>query len=59
MGAELTFFSPLADERVPEQADGLLLGGGYPELHTETLERNEAAKESIRKAEKHGNLKPP
>ena len=50
MGAELTFFSPLADEAVPDRADGLLLGGGYPELHAETLEGNEIAQESIRRA---------
>jgi len=31
-GAELAFFSPLADEAVPE-ADLVILPGGYPELH--------------------------
>ncbi|MBO7404701.1 MAG: cobyrinate a,c-diamide synthase, partial [Clostridia bacterium] len=50
LGAEIMFFSPLADEAVPEEADGLLLGGGYPELHAQTLERNETARESIRRA---------
>jgi cobyrinic acid a,c-diamide synthase len=50
MGAELLPFSPLADEPVPSRADGLLLGGGYPELHPETLERNEQTKESVRRA---------
>ena len=50
MGAELLPFSPLADEQVPGQADGLLLGGGYPELHAETLARNENTKESICRA---------
>lgn len=34
-GAELVFFSPLADS-LPE-VDGLYLGGGYPELHAAAL----------------------
>ena len=29
MGAELTFFSPLANEPIPKDADGFLLGRGY------------------------------
>jgi len=32
-GAELTFFSPLADEAPPENCDACWLPGGYPELH--------------------------
>ena len=36
MGAELTFFSPLAGEALPD-ADALYLPGGYPELHLEAL----------------------
>ncbi len=32
-GAELLFFSPLADEPPPESADACWLAGGYPELH--------------------------
>jgi cobyrinic acid a,c-diamide synthase len=37
MGASLTFFSPLADEPVPPEADALYLPGGYPELHAQAL----------------------
>ena len=36
MGAELRFFSPLADEEVPA-CDAVWLPGGYPELHADTL----------------------
>ncbi len=39
-GAEIAFFSPLKDDRLPEGAAGLYLGGGYPELYAETLSGN-------------------
>ncbi len=47
MGAKLAFFSPLKNEPLPSDADGLLLGGGYPELHAEKLESSAATKKSI------------
>jgi len=36
-GAEMRFFSPLADEAPDRQADSCWLPGGYPELHAERL----------------------
>jgi cobyrinic acid a,c-diamide synthase len=36
-GAELSFFSPLADEAPDPGADAIFLPGGYPELHAPTL----------------------
>ncbi len=36
LGARVTFFSPLADEAVPN-ADALWIPGGYPELHAQRL----------------------
>jgi cobyrinic acid a,c-diamide synthase len=36
-GAELSFFSPLADEAPAEDADAVYLPGGYPELHAGRL----------------------
>ncbi len=52
-GAELRYFSPLNDRVLPE-ADGLYLGGGYPELHLSRLSRNETMRESIRRAIENG-----
>ena len=37
MGAELVDFSPLEDDFLPSDLDGLYLGGGYPELYAEKL----------------------
>ena len=36
-GAEITFFSPLADEAPAPDADAVCLPGGYPELHAGAL----------------------
>lgn len=47
MGAEIRFFSPLADQTLPE-ADALWLPGGYPELHGARLAANTSMAESIR-----------
>ena len=47
LGAELVFFSPLADEPVPD-SQALYLPGGYPELHLERLGGNVVMRESIR-----------
>lgn len=47
MGAQITFFSPLADAALPE-CDALWLPGGYPELHLQILSHNHAMSASIR-----------
>lgn len=47
LGAELVFFSPLEDDRLPH-ADALYLPGGYPELHLERLESNASMKMALR-----------
>lgn len=54
LGAELLPFSPLRDRRLPERTQGLLLGGGYPELHGDALGENRAVAEEIRERIKHG-----
>ncbi|MES2900768.1 MAG: cobyrinate a,c-diamide synthase [Pseudomonadota bacterium] len=39
LGAQLIFFSPLADQPVPDDASAVYLPGGYPELHAQQLAR--------------------
>lgn len=46
LGAELVFFSPLADAAVPP-CDALWLPGGYPELHAQRLSSNMSMRESL------------
>lgn len=47
MGAKILYFSPLKDKEVPREANGLMLYGGYPELHARTLSKNKSMKKSI------------
>jgi cobyrinic acid a,c-diamide synthase len=54
LGARVRFFSPLADEAVPESADAVWLPGGYPELHTEALSKATQWQASIRAAHASG-----
>ncbi len=53
-GASLVFFSPLHDETLPENIDGILLGGGYPELKCKELEANTKMRQSIKKIVEDG-----
>lgn len=39
-GAELVPFSPLRERKLPEEIRGIVLGGGYPELHCRQLSEN-------------------
>lgn len=49
LGATLVPFSPIRDGGLPD-CDGLLLGGGYPELHAREISGNRSMLESIRRA---------
>ncbi|MEE2981226.1 MAG: cobyrinate a,c-diamide synthase [Pseudomonadota bacterium] len=49
-GAEVSFFSPLADEAPERNADAVYLPGGYPELHGGRLAANEAFMVGVRDA---------
>lgn len=47
LGAQLAFFSPLADAALPP-ADAVYLPGGYPELHLDQLAGNHAMRQALR-----------
>ncbi len=49
-GADIIYFSPLHDSGVPEEASGIYIPGGYPELYAKELEQNCDMRESIRGA---------
>ena len=51
-GAEWIPFSPLKD-RLPE-ADGYIIGGGYPELFLRRLEENDRMREAVHEASRAG-----
>ena len=53
-GVEIVPFSPLHDKRLPENIDGLLIGGGYPELYPEQLAENASMRTAIRHALESG-----
>jgi cobyrinic acid a,c-diamide synthase len=46
LGAELVYFSPISDQKLPD-VDGIYIGGGYPELHAEALAANRSMREQI------------
>jgi cobyrinic acid a,c-diamide synthase len=50
LGAELVNFSPLKDAVLPPAVDGLILGGGYPELYAAELSENVTMLASVRDA---------
>jgi cobyrinic acid a,c-diamide synthase len=52
-GAELLFFDTLRDARLPE-VDGLIIGGGFPEMFMRELEANAALRGEIRSAIESG-----
>ena len=53
-GAELVFFSPMVERDLPEDIDGLYLGGGYPELFAAKLAENTALKNRVKKKSADG-----
>jgi len=47
-GANLKFFSPVTDKKIPK-CDGLYIGGGFPEVLGNSLEKNHSMKKEIKK----------
>jgi len=52
-GAKLIFFDTLRDTQLP-QADGIFIGGGFPETQMQALAANQALKSQIRQSAEKG-----
>lgn len=52
-GAELVPISSISDTSLPD-IDGLYIGGGFPETHTEQLSKNRSLMESVKSAAEAG-----
>ena len=48
------FFSPLRDQKIPENISGLIFGGGYPELNCKELSENNSMRRSVKDAIRSG-----
>lgn len=51
---EIKYFSPLKDDKLPEDIDFLYLGGGYPEVFIEELSNNESMLKDIKEKLNNG-----
>ena len=54
LGCDVIPFSPLGDSALPEGTDGVILSGGYPELHAAELAANEPMLAAIRQSRADG-----
>jgi cobyrinic acid a,c-diamide synthase len=51
--AEVVYFSPVNDKKLPDAVSGIILGGGFPEILADELAKNHYIKKSIlREAER-------
>ena len=50
LGAEIVPFSPLEDEKLPENVNGMILGDGYVAIHAKKLSENESMMRSVKEA---------
>jgi cobyrinic acid a,c-diamide synthase len=53
LGAELVFFSPAFDKKIPP-CDGIYVGGGFPEVNGKLLEKNNTMKKLVKKHAEDG-----
>lgn len=53
-GAELVPFSPISDLSLPENIQGVYIGGGFPEVFASALAKNEAIRSKIREKSRGG-----
>lgn len=54
LGAEITYFSPISDNCIPNDISGIVLGGGFPEVMADKLNSNQSMLKSIKKAGEQG-----
>lgn len=54
LGIKLVFFSPLNDKKIPDDIDGIYLGGGFPEVFASELAQNHSLKNSLKQAINQG-----
>ncbi len=54
LGAEITYFSPIIDNCIPDGISGIVLGGGFPEVMADKLNSNQSMLRSIKKAGEQG-----
>jgi cobyrinic acid a,c-diamide synthase len=48
LGSEIVYFSPVSDKEIPS-CDGIYIGGGFPEIKGELLQKNDRMKKLIKK----------
>jgi cobyrinic acid a,c-diamide synthase len=53
LGAEIVFFSPVSDKKIPS-CDGIYIGGGFPEVKASMLQRNDTMKNLVKKYAQDG-----
>ncbi|MBM4284498.1 MAG: cobyrinate a,c-diamide synthase [Deltaproteobacteria bacterium] len=53
-GARLVWLSALTDPALPDDLDGLYIGGGFPETHARDLARNRSFRMSVKAAAQQG-----
>jgi len=55
-GAQVAPFDPLHDEKLPDGAAGLVIGGGFPEVYARELSANEPLRDAVRRLADTGGV---
>ena len=53
-GAEVVPFDPIADDKLPDDVDGLVIGGGFPETYADALAANASMRTSVAELARSG-----